>query len=59
MFEKNGMLTEDSQSDYSMHKKAEFYDADGPTVADRDNRHKLNKPRRISWVKAEEITDGC
>ena len=55
--EKNGMLTDKSQSDYSFTKRAAYYDADGPTVADEDNKSQLKKPKRIPTskeVKTEE-----
>ena len=50
--EKNGMLTEQSQSDYDHTKKAEYYDAEGFAVADEKNKHKLTKPEPI--VKTQE-----
>jgi hypothetical protein len=46
--EKNGMLTEKSLSDYDCAKKAEYYDAEGFTVADEKNKHKLNKPEALN-----------
>jgi hypothetical protein len=46
--EKNGMLTEKSLSDYDNTKKAEYYDAEGFTVADENNKHKLNKPELVN-----------
>lgn len=52
--EKNGMLTEQSQSDYNNTKKAEYYDAEGYFVADDANKHKLSKPEPI---KNLEITE--
>lgn len=45
--EKNGMLTEKSISDYDNTKKAVYYDAEGFTVADENNKHKLNKPASV------------
>lgn len=45
--EKNGMLTEESASDFDNTKKAEYYDEAGPMVADKANIHKLTKPRPI------------
>ena len=45
--EKNGMLTDKSQSDYDNTKKAEYYDADGYTVADEANKHRLEKPESL------------
>ena len=52
--EKNGMLTNESRSDYDNTKKAEFYDKEGFTVADADNAHKLKNPERIKNLKLEE-----
>jgi len=49
--EKNGMLTDKSQSDYDNTKKAEYYDAEGFSVADENNKHKLNKPEPVSNVQ--------
>ena len=49
--EKNGMLTDKSQSDYDTTKKAEYYDAEGYSVADEQNKHKLNKPEKIQSNK--------
>lgn len=46
--EKNGMLTEESLSDFGGHKKAEFVDADGPLVADGPNKDKLNRPVKLA-----------
>jgi hypothetical protein len=46
--EKNGMLTENSLSDYDSAKKAEYYDAEGYGVADEANKNKLAKPEPIS-----------
>ena len=50
--EKNGMLTEKSQSDYDKTKKAEYYE--GYSVADADNRHLLAKPEAIKELNLEE-----
>jgi len=52
--EKNGMLTEKSQSDYDKTKKAEYYDLEGYSVADADNRHLLTKPEAIKELNLEE-----
>ena len=52
--EKNGMLTEDSVSDYNNTKKAEFYDREGFSVADRDNVSKLKDPAPIKELLPEE-----
>ena len=51
--EKNGMLTDQSQSDYNNTKKAEYYDLEGYMVADEENKHKLNKPERIPSQQLE------
>ena len=45
--EKNGMLTNKSQSDYDSTKKAEYYDAQGYTVADEANKSRLTRPEPI------------
>lgn len=45
------MLTEKSISDYDNTKKAEYYDAEGFTVADENNKHKLNKPASVISVQ--------
>jgi hypothetical protein len=47
MHEKNGMLTEKSQSDFDNTKKAEYYDNEGFLVADEANKDKLNSPQPI------------
>jgi hypothetical protein len=47
MMEKNGMLTEDSKSDFDLTKKAAYYDEAGFGVADEGNKDKLKKPVRI------------
>jgi hypothetical protein len=52
--EKNGMLTEKSLSDYDTTKKAEFYDAEGFGVSDKDNKQKLNKPEPIKNLDNSE-----
>lgn len=41
------MLTPRSQSDFDHTKKAEYYDAEGFAVADKDNKHKLQKPEKL------------
>jgi hypothetical protein len=46
--EKNGMLTEKSQSDFDNTKKAEYVDLQGFAVADETNKHKLSHPVKIS-----------
>ena len=53
-FEKNGMLTDDSHSDFDMTKKAVAYDADGFGVADKDNVDKLKKPVYINQSPSKE-----
>lgn len=52
--EKNGMLTEKSQSDYDKTKKAEYYDAEGYAVADEANKHKLTKPEPLKNLEIKE-----
>lgn len=46
--EKNGMLTEESMSDFDFTKKAAYYDEAGYAVADEANKHKLAKPRKLA-----------
>jgi hypothetical protein len=46
-FVKHGMLTEDSMSDFDNTKKASYFDADGPNVADESNKDKLKRPVKI------------
>lgn len=48
MHEKNGMLTEKSQSDFDCTKKAEYYDSEGFCVADEENKDKLTSPKPIT-----------
>jgi hypothetical protein len=50
---KYGIVTEDSISDFNI-KKAEYYDAEGFAIADRDNKDKLKKPVKIAEEKEEE-----
>ncbi len=45
--EKNGMLTDKSLSDFNNSKKAEYYDADGFEVADKENKDKLKNPKPV------------
>lgn len=45
------MLTDKSVSDYDSTKKAEYYDAEGFTVADEQYKHKLNKPEPLSNIQ--------
>lgn len=42
------MLTKDSLGDFDLNKRAEYYDDDGYGVADAANKHKLNKPVKIT-----------
>lgn len=42
--EKNGMLTNDSQSDFDSSKKAAYYDEAGFAVADEQHKNKLKVP---------------
>jgi hypothetical protein len=46
--EKNGMLTEQSQSDFDNTKKAEYIDLEGFAVADSENKDKLSNPVKLS-----------
>jgi hypothetical protein len=46
-FEKNGMVTENSQSDFDLTKKAKYYDEMGTGIADENNKDKLTKPAAI------------
>ena len=41
------MVTEDSQSDFDLTKKAVYYDEDGYGIADEANKHLLAKPRKL------------
>ena len=52
--EKNGMLSDQSQSDYDNTKKAEYYDALGFNVADEANKHKLQQPEPVNSLQQEE-----
>jgi len=52
--EKNGMLTEKSQSDFDNAKKAAYYDLEGYAVADEENKDKLKKPDTINNLQPEE-----
>ncbi len=48
------MLTTRSHSDFDNTKLAEYYDADGFFVADKANKHLLNKPRKIKSVEQKQ-----
>lgn len=52
--EKNGMLTEKSLSDFNTTKKAEYFDADGFAVADKENKQKLANPKPIKEILEPE-----
>jgi hypothetical protein len=52
--EKNGMLTDKSQSDFDNTKKAEYYDAEGFGVADEKNKEKLKKPVSVKDLEIEK-----
>jgi len=52
--EKNGMVTEKSQSDFDNTKKAEYYDKKGFAVADEDNKEKLQQPSPLKDLQTEE-----
>ena len=45
--EKNGMVTENSQSDFNLTKKARYYDELGTGIADEEHKHLLKKPVAI------------
>lgn len=45
--EKNGMVTEDSMSDFDLTKKAVYYDEEGFGISDEANKHKLAKPQKL------------
>ena len=47
------MLSEKSQSDYDNTKKAEYYDAEGYSVADEANKHKLNRPEPVKNLELD------
>jgi hypothetical protein len=48
--EKNGMLTENSLSDYDTTKKAAYYEKNGFAVADENNKYKLKDPQPVVSV---------
>lgn len=48
MMEKNGMLTEDSQCDFDITKKAAYYDEKSHKVASEEHKDKLDKPVKIN-----------
>jgi hypothetical protein len=52
--EKNGMLTDKSQSDYDHTKKAEYYDAEGFSVADKEHKHLLKRAESVESLHTEE-----
>jgi hypothetical protein len=52
--EKNGMLTNNSFSDFDKTKKAEWYDEEDFHVADEAHKKKLKKPKRIKRAEFEE-----
>lgn len=51
--EKNGMLSDKSQSDFDHTKKAEWFDAEGFCVADKENKDKLKDPQPIEKLNSE------
>lgn len=53
---KYGIITEESQSDFSMEKnaKAKYYDEDSQLVADESNKDKLKNPKKLEFVKLEK-----
>jgi hypothetical protein len=52
--EKNGMVTEKSQSDFDNTKKAEYYDKEGFAVADKANKEKLKQPVSLKELETEQ-----
>ena len=52
--EKNGMLSNNSFSDFDKTKKAEWYDEEDFYVADEAHKKKLKKPKRIKRTEFEE-----
>ena len=47
------MLTAESRNDFNT-KKAEYYDEDGFSVADEQNKHRLNNPKPINDSAEEQ-----
>jgi len=54
MMTKYGVVTTGSVSDYDNTKKAEYYDADGFSIADKKNVDKLKKPRKITETPKQD-----
>lgn len=52
--EKNGMVTDKSQSDFDNTKKAEYFDKEGFAVADESNKDKLKQPVSLKDLQPEE-----
>lgn len=53
MIEKYGIVTKDSFSDFDSTKKAEYFDAEGDSIADKANKDKLKKPVEIKKANIE------
>ena len=53
---KFGIITEESQSDFDLTKKAAYYDDadDSQLVADEANKNKLKNPKKLEFVKLEK-----
>ena len=54
MITKYGEVTTESHSDFDHTKKAEYYDAEGFGIADKNNVDKLRKPVHINAIKQPE-----
>lgn len=48
------MVTEKSQSDFDNTKKAEYYDKEGFSVADKANKEKLKQPASLKELETEQ-----
>jgi hypothetical protein len=46
--EKNGMITEETRSDFDKEKKIAYYDKEGYEMADTENKHMLKDPQPVS-----------
>ena len=47
------MVTAESRSDFDATKKAEYYDAAGFEIADKENKEQLKSPRKITELDEE------
>jgi hypothetical protein len=50
---KYGVVTENSQSDFDLTKKAVYYDELGTSIADEANRDKLKVPVKIAEIEVD------